>query len=66
VIEFDATDLRLLDLLQTDASLSNQALAERAHTSPGHGAAPGAAAGGSRRDRAPGGLLSTRRRWARA
>jgi DNA-binding Lrp family transcriptional regulator len=30
----DATDLRLLDLLQADASLSNQALAERAHTSP--------------------------------
>ncbi len=36
-IEFprlDATDLRLLDLLQADASLSNQALAERAHVSP--------------------------------
>ena len=31
---FDATDLRLLDLLQADASLSNQALAERAHVSP--------------------------------
>ena len=31
---FDATDLRLLDLLQTDAALSNQALAERALTSP--------------------------------
>ncbi len=30
----DATDRRLLDLLQADASLSNQALAERAHTSP--------------------------------
>ena len=30
----DATDLRLLDLLQADASLSNQALAERAHVSP--------------------------------
>jgi Lrp/AsnC family transcriptional regulator, leucine-responsive regulatory protein len=30
----DATDLRLLALLQEDASLSNQALAERAHTSP--------------------------------
>lgn len=30
----DATDLRLLELLQTDASLSNQELAERAHTSP--------------------------------
>jgi DNA-binding Lrp family transcriptional regulator len=33
-MELDATDLRLLELLQTDASLSNQALAERAHTSP--------------------------------
>jgi len=33
-IELDTTDLRLLDLLQTDASLSNQALAERAHVSP--------------------------------
>ena len=32
--DLDATDLRLLDLLQTDASLSNQDLAERAHTSP--------------------------------
>lgn len=30
----DALDLRLLDLLQADASLSNQALAERAHVSP--------------------------------
>jgi DNA-binding Lrp family transcriptional regulator len=30
----DATDLRLLDLLQTDASLSNQELAARALTSP--------------------------------
>lgn len=30
----DATDLRLLDLLQHDASLTNQDLAERAHTSP--------------------------------
>jgi Lrp/AsnC family leucine-responsive transcriptional regulator len=34
VFELDATDLRLLDLLQQDASLSNQALAERAHLSP--------------------------------
>lgn len=34
VIELDATDLRLLQLLQTDAALSNQDLAERAHTSP--------------------------------
>ena len=33
-MEFDATDIRLLDLLQSDASLSNQALAERALTSP--------------------------------
>ncbi|MDO9095444.1 MAG: Lrp/AsnC family transcriptional regulator [Rubrivivax sp.] len=33
-MNLDATDLRLLDLLQTDASLSNQDLAERAHTSP--------------------------------
>ncbi|HRP27645.1 MAG TPA: Lrp/AsnC family transcriptional regulator [Burkholderiaceae bacterium] len=30
----DATDLRLLELLQNDASLTNQALAERAHVSP--------------------------------
>lgn len=30
----DAIDLQLLDLLQTDASLSNQALAERVHVSP--------------------------------
>ena len=29
----DETDLRLLDLLQEDASLTNQALAERAHVS---------------------------------
>jgi DNA-binding Lrp family transcriptional regulator len=33
-ITFDATDRRLLTLLQTDASLTNQALAERAHISP--------------------------------
>jgi Lrp/AsnC family leucine-responsive transcriptional regulator len=33
-MDFDATDLRLLDLLQSDASLSNQALAEQAGTSP--------------------------------
>lgn len=33
-MNLDATDLRLLDLLQTDASISNQALAERALTSP--------------------------------
>lgn len=30
----DATDIRLLELLQADASLSNVELAERAHTSP--------------------------------
>ncbi len=30
----DATDLRLLELLQNDASLSNLELAEKAHTSP--------------------------------
>mgnify|MGYP000920341762 CR=1 FL=1 len=30
----DAIDLQLLDLLQSDASLSNQALAERVHVSP--------------------------------
>lgn len=33
-ISLDATDLRLLDLLQQDASLSNVDLAARAHTSP--------------------------------
>jgi DNA-binding Lrp family transcriptional regulator len=33
-MDFDATDLRLLELLQTDASVSNQELAERALTSP--------------------------------
>ncbi len=33
-MELDPTDLRLLDLLQTDASMSNQTLAERALTSP--------------------------------
>jgi len=33
-IEFDATDLRILDALQRDASLSNQALAAVVHTSP--------------------------------
>ena len=32
-LDLDATDLRLLDLLQDDASLTNQALAERAHVS---------------------------------
>jgi Lrp/AsnC family leucine-responsive transcriptional regulator len=32
--ELDDIDLRLLDLLQTDASLSNQELAQRALTSP--------------------------------
>lgn len=33
-VALDATDLRLLDLLQQDASLSNQDLAQRAHVSP--------------------------------
>jgi len=33
-MDFDATDLRLLDVLQNDASLSNQELAVRALTSP--------------------------------
>jgi Lrp/AsnC family transcriptional regulator, leucine-responsive regulatory protein len=33
-IDLDATDLRLLDLLQTDASRHNQALATLAHVSP--------------------------------
>jgi len=33
-LTLDATDLRLLELLQNDASLTNQALAERAHVSP--------------------------------
>lgn len=34
MMDLDAVDIRLLELLQADASLSNQALAERAHTSP--------------------------------
>src|SRR5512147_2131383 len=33
-IELDATDLRILDQLQRDASLTNQALAAAVHTSP--------------------------------
>ena len=33
-LDLDATDLRLLELLQTDASQSNQDLAAAAHTSP--------------------------------
>lgn len=33
-VTLDATDLRLLDLLQRDASLTNQDLAEQAHVSP--------------------------------
>ena len=33
-LELDAIDLRLLDQLQRDASLSNLALAERVHVSP--------------------------------
>lgn len=32
--ELDAIDLQLLERLQTDASLSNQALAELVHVSP--------------------------------
>jgi len=34
IMDLDATDLRLLALLQDDASLTNQALADRAGTSP--------------------------------
>lgn len=34
LIDLDETDLRLLALLQDDASQSNQRLAERAHVSP--------------------------------
>jgi Lrp/AsnC family leucine-responsive transcriptional regulator len=33
-LALDATDWRLLDLLQTDASLTNQALADAVHVSP--------------------------------
>ena len=33
-INIDTTDIQLLELLQSDASLSNQALAERVHVSP--------------------------------
>jgi DNA-binding Lrp family transcriptional regulator len=33
-MDLDATDIRLLELLQADAAVSNQDLAERAHTSP--------------------------------
>jgi len=33
-INIDAIDLKLLDAMQDDASLSNQALAERVHVSP--------------------------------
>ncbi len=33
-VEIDVTDIKLLDALQTDASLSNQALAKLAHISP--------------------------------
>ena len=33
-MDLDTTDLRLLELLQADASLSNLELAQRAHTSP--------------------------------
>jgi DNA-binding Lrp family transcriptional regulator len=34
ISDLDATDIRLLDLLQADASLTNQELAGRAHVSP--------------------------------
>jgi len=34
VVDLDATDWKILDALQTDASLTNQALAERVHVSP--------------------------------
>jgi Lrp/AsnC family leucine-responsive transcriptional regulator len=33
-LNFDATDLRILDQLQNDAALTNQALALKVHTSP--------------------------------
>ena len=33
-IDIDAADIKLLDLLQSDSSLSNQVLAERVHVSP--------------------------------
>lgn len=33
-INIDATDIKLLELLQMDVSLNNQALAERVHVSP--------------------------------
>ena len=33
-MSIDATDLKILDQLQRDASLTNQGLAERVHTSP--------------------------------
>ncbi len=33
-VTLDATDLRILDVLQADASLTNQALAAAVHTSP--------------------------------
>jgi Lrp/AsnC family leucine-responsive transcriptional regulator len=33
-ITIDRTDIQLLDMMQSDATLSNQALAERAHISP--------------------------------
>jgi Lrp/AsnC family transcriptional regulator, leucine-responsive regulatory protein len=34
ILDLDATDLRILDQLQRDASLTNQALAAAVHTSP--------------------------------
>ena len=43
MLHFDPTDLRLLDLLQHDAALSNQELAHRAHTSPATALRPSSA-----------------------
>ena len=34
ILDLDNTDLQLLDALQRNVSLSNQALAERVHVSP--------------------------------
>ena len=56
----DATDLRLLDLLQTDASLTNQELAARVHVSPATCTAPREAAGRERRHRAARGAAVAR------
>ena len=53
-IPFDAIDLRLLELLQDDASLSNQDLADAAHVSPATALRRVRRLVDSRRDRAPG------------